>query len=175
MCWHSRLQTQKSPVEKKNPSPFAAQNATSSSTIQASGEKFLVVFFVILTVFGLPHASSTIRCSYILTAHLSRVPLTQSRSLLPLPKTSQWSDYLSILLMCRTRKQVSVSGGVFLWLCLLSSTALALLSAWLHICSQCQILHLQVRIIYPKYIPISISLLIRALKCGYQTLVTGTL
>ena len=75
--------------EKKKPSPFAAQNATSSSTIQASGEKFLVVFFVILTVFGLPHASSTIRCSYILTAHLSQVPLTQSRSLLPLPKTSQ--------------------------------------------------------------------------------------
>lgn len=131
-----------------------------------------------------------------------RVHLTQSCSLLPLSKTSQRADYLSILLTCRTRKQVSISGGVFfLWLYRLSFSAVALLSAWLQVCSQCQLLHLQLWLIYPKHfffsfflpqhtcflglvpipitgrkeMPISISLLIWSLKCGYETLETGTL
>lgn len=81
-----------------------------------------------------------------------RVHLTQSCSLLPLSKTSQRADYLSILLTCRTRKQVSISGGVFfLWLYRLSFSAVALLSAWLQVCSQCQLLHLQLWLIYPKH------------------------
>lgn len=64
---------------------FATQIATSSSIIQASGEKFLVVFFVILTVFGLPHASSTILCNYILTAHLSLLKTGKLASVTPDP------------------------------------------------------------------------------------------